>query len=89
MLTSKTAQVFLHDGLIHSSTATDTLSVVVGNPTRELGKHEVRMCKPVTYEHHQSALLLIYLKMMFSMAVGIPGTFQGTAQIVSKCASKE
>ena len=32
----------------------------------------------ITYEHHQSALLLMYRRIIFSIAVGIPGTFQGT-----------
>jgi hypothetical protein len=34
----------------------------------------------LTYEHHQSALLLMYRRIMFSIAVGIPGTFQGTEE---------
>jgi hypothetical protein len=36
-----------------------------------------------THEHHQSALLLMYRRMIFSIAVGMPGTFQGTVQAYS------
>jgi hypothetical protein len=34
-----------------------------------------------THEHHQSALLLLYRNIIFSTAVRIPGTFQGTKYI--------
>ena len=48
----------------------------MSNTSRDIS---VRHCKvDLTYEHHQSALLLMYRKMIFSIAVGIPGTFQGT-----------
>lgn len=84
--TSESAKVLLDHSLVHGSTPTDTFSVVMRNSGERTLISEIARIPGVsteTHEHHQSALLLIYRKMMFSIAVGIPGTFQGTADNAS------